>query len=108
MKSMNTPGTLTIKSQQDDSGQLLIWSWMLALEFLHRSWTNSSIHFSLLNPNVLVWGWRSAGRSYNRMTAVCGLTLTRNQDRYVVSLYRLNVLRTKRRSCAIVNNVKVK
>src|SRR4051794_33698380 len=68
MKSMNTPGTLTIKSQQDDSGQRLIWSWMLALEFLQRSWTNSSIHFSLLNPNVLVWGWRSASRSYNRMT----------------------------------------
>jgi nitrogen-specific signal transduction histidine kinase len=53
-------------------------------------------------------GWRSASRSYNRMTAVCGLTLTRNQDRYFVSLYPLNVLRTKRRSCAIVNNVKVK
>jgi hypothetical protein len=105
---MNTPGTLTIKSQQDDSGQLLIWSWMLALEFLQRSWTNSSIHFLTSKLERTGMGWRSASRSYNRMTAVCGLTLTRNQDRYFVSLYPLNVLRTKRRSCAIVNNVKVK
>ena len=73
MKSMNTPGKLKIKSQQDDSGQLMISVTDTGVGLPARAgWTKSSMYFSRLNRKAPVWDCRLAGRLSNRTGAACG------------------------------------
>jgi signal transduction histidine kinase len=62
MKSMNAPGKLTTKSQQDDSGQLVNSVMDTGVGFHQKRSTKFSMHSSLPRLKAAVWGCRLAGR----------------------------------------------
>jgi signal transduction histidine kinase len=101
MKSMHTPGKLTIESQQDDSCQLLISVMDTRVGIPAEKLDQIFNPFFTSKPEGTGMGLisRSIIQSHGgRLWAVT------NPE----SGFQLKVLRTKRRSCVIVNDVKVK
>jgi signal transduction histidine kinase len=106
MKSMDTPGKLTIKSQQDDSGQLLISVMDTGVGVPSEKTEQIFNAFFTSKPQGTGMGLAISRSIIDSHGGRLWATPTRDKVQHFISPYLPDVMRTKLRSCTIVNNLK--